>query len=127
MKFKLHWLGDKATEIVEGYSIADALTKAGYGGGALGALDYHEQIKTTYTLDELDTVIRKVVPHFFDTPEESLEYHASLGGRCLALMRAGEHLYFKAVDITESEHSILRQAFNDLQKGYFQFDQKEPS
>lgn len=42
--FKLYWL-DGSTEIVKGYDIADAFRKAGYGGGAIRALDYHKEIK----------------------------------------------------------------------------------
>lgn len=37
----LHWLSGK-TEEIEGLSIADAFMRAGYGGGALAALDYYE-------------------------------------------------------------------------------------
>lgn len=40
-KFKLFWLDGK-TEIVVGNSIADAFNKAGYGSGAIAALDYYE-------------------------------------------------------------------------------------
>jgi len=42
--FKLFWLDGK-TEKVKGNSIADAFTKAGYGNGALPALNYYEEIK----------------------------------------------------------------------------------
>jgi hypothetical protein len=43
-KFRLHWLtGGKET--IEGHDIADAFRRAGYGGGALNALDYYEEIK----------------------------------------------------------------------------------
>lgn len=42
--FRLHWLhGEKS--VVSGEDIADAFRQAGYGGGALGALDYYEPIK----------------------------------------------------------------------------------
>ena len=42
--FRLHWLnGD--TEKIKGESISDAFTKAGYGSGALRALDWYEEIK----------------------------------------------------------------------------------
>lgn len=38
-KFVLYWkLGDK--EIVEGETIVDAFNNAGYGGGAISALDF---------------------------------------------------------------------------------------
>lgn len=38
----LHWLDGK-TEEVHGTSIADAFARAGYGGGAIVALDYYEE------------------------------------------------------------------------------------
>ena len=40
----LHWL-DGTTEEIEGNSISDAFTRAGYGAGALKALDYYEEVK----------------------------------------------------------------------------------
>ena len=43
-KFKLHWK-DGIEEIFEGTDIADAFNHAGYGAGALSALDYYEEIK----------------------------------------------------------------------------------
>jgi hypothetical protein len=43
-KFKLFWLDGKE-EIVKGNSIADAFSKAGYGNGAIRALDYYKEIK----------------------------------------------------------------------------------
>ena len=43
-KYKLYWL-DGTTEIVEGYDIADAFRRAGYGEGAIVILDYYEHIK----------------------------------------------------------------------------------
>lgn len=42
--FKLHWL-DGSIELVYGNTIAEAFTLAGYGGGALAALDYYEEVK----------------------------------------------------------------------------------
>lgn len=45
-KFRLYWIGGR-TEIVEGDDIADAFTHAGYGAGAIRALDYSEEIKTS--------------------------------------------------------------------------------
>ena len=39
-KFTLYWLDGKR-EVVEGSGIADAMTRAGYGGGAVRALDFH--------------------------------------------------------------------------------------
>lgn len=43
-KFKLVWQDGK-TEIVKGNNIADAFSKAGYGGGAIRALDYFKELK----------------------------------------------------------------------------------
>jgi hypothetical protein len=43
-KFLLHWLDGK-TEEASGVSIADAFRRAGYGGGAIRALDYYEEVK----------------------------------------------------------------------------------
>lgn len=43
-KFVLYWLDGK-TETVEGSDIADAFRRAGYGGGAIRALDWFEEIK----------------------------------------------------------------------------------
>lgn len=42
-QFKLHWLDGKI-ELVEGIDIADAFSKAGYGAGAIRALDYFEEV-----------------------------------------------------------------------------------
>ena len=42
--FKLHWLSGEV-EVVKGYSISDAFTKAGYGAGAIRALDWWEEVK----------------------------------------------------------------------------------
>jgi hypothetical protein len=41
--YKLHWLGGD-TSIVVGKNPADAMNRAGYGAGALGALDYYEEV-----------------------------------------------------------------------------------
>jgi len=41
-KYVLYWLTGMA-EIVEGVDIADAMNKAGYGFGALKALDFYEK------------------------------------------------------------------------------------
>lgn len=42
--FILHWYDGK-TEMVKGYDIADAFRRAGYGSGAVTALDYYELVK----------------------------------------------------------------------------------
>ena len=50
MKFRLYWdikdpkTGEQKTEIVEGDNIADAFTHAGYGAGAMRALDWYGPI-----------------------------------------------------------------------------------
>lgn len=41
--YKLYWLDGK-TEIIYGFSISDAFTEAGYGAGALKALDYYKEL-----------------------------------------------------------------------------------
>jgi len=41
--YKLYWLDGKE-EIVKGDTIAQAFTLAGYGQGALAALDYFERV-----------------------------------------------------------------------------------
>jgi len=41
-KYILHWM-DGSTSEVEGESCEDAMTKAGYGWGAMRALDYWEK------------------------------------------------------------------------------------
>jgi len=40
----LHWLGG-VTEKVCGNSISDAFMRAGYGGGAIAALDWYEKVE----------------------------------------------------------------------------------
>jgi len=43
--FILHWRGGMKDEEINGRSIADAMRRAGIGGGAMGALDYWEESK----------------------------------------------------------------------------------
>lgn len=43
-RFLLHWKGSDKPELVEGSGPADAMTRAGYGGGAIAALDYYEEL-----------------------------------------------------------------------------------
>ena len=43
-KFILHWKSGEM-ETVEGNSIAEAFMNAGYGRGAIMALDYFEEVK----------------------------------------------------------------------------------
>jgi len=40
MKYTFYWLDGKR-DVFKGKTPADALTQAGYGGGALAALDFH--------------------------------------------------------------------------------------
>lgn len=42
--FKLHWLTGR-TEEISGETISEAMMLAGYGGGAVRALDYYEEVK----------------------------------------------------------------------------------
>ena len=44
--FVLHWL-DGTAERVSGPSIETAFALAGYGGGAINALDYYEEVDDT--------------------------------------------------------------------------------
>ena len=41
--FRFHW-GDGAIDEGDGMDAADALTRLGYGAGALPALDWHEEV-----------------------------------------------------------------------------------
>jgi hypothetical protein len=43
-KFILYWL-DGTTQTISGRDISDAIMRAGYGGGALRALDYYKELK----------------------------------------------------------------------------------
>lgn len=52
MKFRLHWDADRS-EVVEGDDIADAFTKAGYGAGAIAALDYYEPVEESVLVGPL--------------------------------------------------------------------------
>ena len=42
--FLLHWRSQEKPEPIKGYGIADAIRRAGYGNGAMAALDYWEAI-----------------------------------------------------------------------------------
>ena len=42
--FRIYWK-DGLTQDIEGIDIADAFTRAGYGAGALAAVDWYEEIK----------------------------------------------------------------------------------
>lgn len=56
MQFELHWRDGKK-EIAEGRDIADAFSKAGYGRGALPALDFYKPIEVEtsgMSLDDLE-------------------------------------------------------------------------
>lgn len=45
-EFLLHWR-DGEIDFVTGNNIADAMTKAGYGAGAIKALDFWEEARNT--------------------------------------------------------------------------------
>lgn len=53
-KYRLYW-NDGTTQTVEGADIADAFSKAGYGGGAVGALDFYDNThEQRYTWDRVN-------------------------------------------------------------------------
>ncbi len=43
-KYLIYWLDGK-TEKVVGHDISDAFRRAGYGGGAMNAVDYYREIE----------------------------------------------------------------------------------
>jgi len=45
-KFKIHWLDGK-TQTIEGRDFKDAFMRAGYGAGAVRAIDFYNVIKDT--------------------------------------------------------------------------------
>lgn len=45
--FHIYWRNGKKEKVV-GYDIADAFAKAGYGGGAINAVDFYKQGEDTY-------------------------------------------------------------------------------
>lgn len=45
-KFRFHWLSGKISE-GEGVDVEDAFRRLGYGGGAIHAVDYYEEVKQT--------------------------------------------------------------------------------
>ena len=49
--FRFYWLDGKVEEL-RGRGAADALNRAGYGNGALRALDFWEQVKDEDDSDE---------------------------------------------------------------------------
>ena len=54
MGFKIYWL-DGREEIIEGETSASAFTKAGYGAGAVRAIDYYKQVKEGRNIHEEDS------------------------------------------------------------------------
>lgn len=46
--FVLYWRGSGDAEVVEGSDIADACNKAGYGAGAISALDFYQEGRVQY-------------------------------------------------------------------------------
>lgn len=55
MKYRFHWKDGK-TEDGEGANEADALSKLGYGGGAVAALDFFETLEEVPVFGNLDEV-----------------------------------------------------------------------
>ena len=56
-RFVLFWGGNMEAEVVSGTSISDAFSRAGYGGGAIAALDYYaEERKDEESLSEASLV-----------------------------------------------------------------------
>ena len=43
-RFKFVWRDGKE-DVFEGNNVSDAFTKAGYGGGAMAALDYYKELE----------------------------------------------------------------------------------
>jgi|688.fasta_scaffold1212527_1 hypothetical protein len=54
--FILHWLGSSEPETIKGYDIADAFRRAGYGDGALAALDYYEEDDFRDLMEQLENL-----------------------------------------------------------------------
>ncbi|HWT40245.1 MAG TPA: hypothetical protein VN081_03165 [Dongiaceae bacterium] len=44
MRFKIYWL-DGSSEVVSGDTVADGMTNAGYGRGAVSAIDWYEPLE----------------------------------------------------------------------------------
>ena len=57
--YAFHWL-DGTTEIVAGSSVSDAFGRAGYGSGALPALDYYEEFPTLEELRATSVLIEDI-------------------------------------------------------------------
>lgn len=65
-KFKLHWLDGK-TEIVIGKIISEAFTLAGYGHGAVKALDFFEhEVSLSYIAHKRLRITTQVASHYLD-------------------------------------------------------------
>jgi len=50
-KYRIHWLNGCVEEI-DGTDIADAFRRAGYGSGAIRAVDYYEAIPEPQSVKE---------------------------------------------------------------------------
>lgn len=72
----------------------------------------------------LDKAIWHVVPHFFEDEDgERLDYRMSLGGRTLALMRAGETMFYQEPDVPDWVSTTLKEAYKQLEtNGHFTFE-----
>lgn len=59
-RFRFHWRDDKMEE-GDGHTVSDAFTRLGYGGGALRALDYWEDVqRRAFTEAELGDYAERV-------------------------------------------------------------------
>lgn len=50
-KWRIHWIGQTETEVIQGRGIPDAFRNAGYGGGAINAVDHFENIPLLIAFD----------------------------------------------------------------------------
>jgi len=70
-KFQIYWLDGKH-ETVTGTDIADAFTQAGYGAGALGAVDFYDngdQVKYTWNATTKNWDLIKEKPTYEELAE----------------------------------------------------------
>lgn len=51
--FRFHWLDGRVQEL-RGHGAADALNRAGYGQGAIRALDYWERVEEDFSAETLE-------------------------------------------------------------------------
>lgn len=101
--FILYWIGGKI-ETAKGESISDAFAKAGYGEGAINALDFTEEKNyPTYKWDNKNRtyVKRSAYELFYDrnkrSPYEEIIYRA----RCVLGLRGVKDWETIQVNVTE--------------------------